>query len=278
MANCDSCPSKGNCSDDKKETCMIENNPLNNVKHIIGVMSGKGGVGKSTVSTLLAYELLRNGYKVGLMDADITGPSIPRLVNMQNKRITSTSEKGMIPLTAVGGLKVMSTNFLVDNEDAPVLWRGPIIGNLVKQFWTEVIWGELDYLIVDMPPGTSDVAITAMQVMPFSGIIMVSVPQDMVSMIVSKAVHMAEKMNVPVLGLVENMSYIQCPDCGKKISIFEDNTENFIKDKNLELLCELPMCKDLVNLSSKGIAKVNDDIIEEFTKVINCVIELDKSK
>ena len=180
----------------------------------------------------------------------------------------------MIPLTAVGGLKVMSTNFLVDNEDAPVLWRGPIIGNLVKQFWTEVIWGELDYLIVDMPPGTSDVAITAMQVMPFSGVIMVSVPQDMVSMIVSKAVHMAKKMDVPVLGIIENMSYIECPDCGKKINIFEDNTEEFIKDKNLKLLCELPMCKDLVNLSSKGIARVNDDIIEEFSKVIDCVTEL----
>lgn len=275
MASCDTCPSNGSCSDEKKENCMIENNPLNNVKHIIGVMSGKGGVGKSTVSTLLAYELLRNGYKVGLMDADITGPSIPRLLNMSGKRMTSSSEKGMIPITAVGGLKVMSTNFLVDTEDAPVLWRGPLIGNLVKQFWTEVIWGDLDYLVVDMPPGTSDVALTAMQVMPFSGVVMVSVPQDMVSMIVSKAINMSEKMNVPVLGIVENMSYIECPDCHKKISIFGDNIESFIKDKNLELLCELPMCKDLVNLSSGGIRSVNDDIIKEFSKVVNKVLEID---
>lgn len=274
MSSCNTCPSNGSCSEEQKSNCMIENNPLNNVKHIIGVMSGKGGVGKSTISTLLAYELLRNGYKVGLMDADITGPSIPRLVNMENKRITSTSEKGMVPLTAIGGLKVMSANFLVDSEDAPILWRGPLVGNLVKQFWTEVIWGELDYLIVDMPPGTSDVALTAMQVMPFTGVVMVSVPQDMVSMIVAKAINMAEKMNVPVLGIIENMSYIECPDCGKKIRIFEDSTEKFIKDNYLRLLCELPMSKDLVNLSKKGIMKVNDNIIDKFSKVIEYITEL----
>jgi Mrp family chromosome partitioning ATPase len=271
--NCNTCPSNGSCSTEKKETCMIENNPLNNVKHIIGVMSGKGGVGKSTVSAVLAYELLRNGFKVGLMDADITGPSIPRLVKLQDKRITSNSEKGMLPITAPGGLKVMSTNFLVENEDSPVLWRGPIIGNLVKQFWTDVIWGELDYLIVDMPPGTADVAITAMQSMPMSGIVMVTIPQDMVSMIVSKAVHMANKMNVPVLGVVENMSYIKCPNCNETIDMFEYNNDNFMSP-DVEILCKLPMCKELINFAQKGILGVGDDILSEFNKVIAAITKL----
>ncbi|SHJ79766.1 Chromosome partitioning ATPase, Mrp family, contains Fe-S cluster [Dethiosulfatibacter aminovorans DSM 17477] len=271
--NCNSCPSNGTCSAEKKETCMIENNPLNNVKHIIGVMSGKGGVGKSTVSAVLAYELLRNGFKVGLMDADITGPSIPRLVKLQDKRITSSSEKGMLPITAPGGLKVMSTNFLVENEDSPVLWRGPIIGNLVKQFWTDVIWGDLDYLIVDMPPGTADVAITAMQSMPMSGIVMVTIPQDMVSMIVSKAVNMANKMNVPVLGVIENMSYIKCPNCSETIDMFEYNDDNFIAP-DVDILCKLPMCKELINFAQKGILGIGDDILSEFNKVIAAITKL----
>jgi Mrp family chromosome partitioning ATPase len=273
MSSCNSCPSNGSCSTEKKESCTIENNPLNNVKKIIGVMSGKGGVGKSTVSALLAYELLRNGYKVGLMDADITGPSIPRLVKLQDQRITSSSEKGMFPITAPGGLKVMSTNFLVENEDSPVLWRGPIIGNLVKQFWTDVIWGDLDYLIVDMPPGTADVALTVMQSMPMTGIVMVTIPQDMVSMIVSKALHMTEKMNVPVIGVVENMSYIKCPHCDETIDMFEYSGDNFMED-NVKILSKLPMAKELINFSQKGITGIGDDILSEFSPVIETVTSL----
>lgn len=273
MSECNSCPSQGSCSTDKQNTCSIENNPSNNVKNIIGVMSGKGGVGKSTVSTMLAYELLRNGYKVGLMDADITGPSIPRLVKLQNERITTSSEKGMVPLTAPGGLKVMSTNFLVETEDSPVLWRGPIIGNLVKQFWTDVIWGDLDYLIVDMPPGTADVAITAMQSFPMTGILMVTVPQDMVSMIVNKAVHMANQMNIPVLGIVENMSYIQCPNCGEKIQMFEYDEKNFVDEKEVPILCKLPMAQEITTLSKYGVLGLSDEITDEFSKVVNKVIE-----
>jgi len=272
MADCNTCPSEGTCSTDKQNTCEIKNNPLNKVKNIIGVMSGKGGVGKSTVSTMLAYELLRNGYEVGLMDADITGPSIPRLVKLQDKRITTTSDKGMTPLIAPGGLKVMSTNFLVDTEDSPVLWRGPIIGNLVKQFWTDVVWGELDYLIVDMPPGTADVAITAMQSFPMTGIIMVTVPQDMVSMIVSKAVHMANKMDVPVLGVVENMSYITCPKCGEKIEMFQYDDKSFMNETEVPILCKLPMNKEITNISKNGVIGINRDITNEFSKVVNKVI------
>jgi Mrp family chromosome partitioning ATPase len=276
MSECNSCPSQGTCSTEKQNTCEITNNPLNKVKNIIGVMSGKGGVGKSTVATMLAYELLRNGYEVGLMDADITGPSIPRLVKLQDKRITTTSEKGMTPLIAPGGLKVMSTNFLVDTEDSPVLWRGPIIGNLVKQFWTDVVWGELDYLIVDMPPGTADVAITAMQSMPITGIIMVTVPQDMVSMIVSKAVHMANKMKVPVLGVVENMSYITCPKCGERIEMFEYDDNNFMEENNIPILCKLPMNKDITSISKKGVLGLNKDITDEFSKVVDTVVNYKK--
>jgi len=276
MSECNSCPSKDSCSTDKQNTCTIENNPLNNVKNIIGVMSGKGGVGKSTVSTMLAYELLRNGYDVGLMDADITGPSIPRLVKLQNERITTSSEKGMVPLTAPGGLKVMSTNFLVDTEDSPVLWRGPIIGNLVKQFWTDVIWGDLDYLIVDMPPGTADVAITAMQSFPMTGILMVTVPQDMVSMIVNKAVHMANQMNIPVLGVVENMSYIKCPNCGEKINMFEYDEKNFVDEKDVPILCKLPMTQEITTLSKYGVLGLSEEITNEFSKVVNKVIEQKK--
>ncbi|MDW7667404.1 MAG: Mrp/NBP35 family ATP-binding protein [Bacillota bacterium] len=276
MSDCKSCPSQGTCSTEKQNTCEITNNPLNKVKNIIGVMSGKGGVGKSTVSTMLAYELLRNGYEVGLLDADITGPSIPRLVKLQDKRITTTSEKGMTPLIAPRGLKVMLTNFLVDNEDSPVLWRGPIIGNLVKQFWTDVIWGDLDYLIVDMPPGTADVAITTMQSFPMTEIKMVTVPQDMVSMIVSKVVHIAKKMNVAVLDVVENMSYITCPKCGEKIEMFEYDDKSFMDETEVPILCKLPMSKEITNISKNGVLGINDEITNEFSKVIDKVVNMKK--
>ncbi len=273
MSKNNSCPSQDNSNTNKQNSSTVKNNPLNNVKNIIGVMSGKGGVGKSTVSTMLAYELLRNGYEVGLMDADITGPSIPRLVKLQDKRITTSSEKGMVPLTAPGGLKVMSTNFLVETEDSPVLWRGPIISNLVKQFWTDVIWGDLDYLIVDLPPGTADVAITTMQSMPISGVLMVTVPQDMVSMIVNKAVHMANQMDIPVLGIVENMSYMKCPKCGEKISMFEYEEKNFVDEKDVPILCKLPMSREITTLSKYGVLGLSEEITEEFSKVVNKVIE-----
>jgi len=238
---------------------MVENNPMNNIKKVIGVMSGKGGVGKSTVSVMIAQNLKKQGYKVGILDADITGPSIPRLLNINEKRAISIDE-GLIPVEDKNGIKVMSLNLIIENENEPVIWRGPVISNLVKQFWTDVLWEELDYLIVDMPPGTSDVALTVMQSIPISGMVMVSIPQDMVSMIVSKAIIMARKMNIKVLGVVENMSYIMCPDCNKKIRLFEENNINdFLRDMDLKLLGEIPMAKDILNI---------DNINTEITKNI----------
>ena len=187
MSDCGSCPSKGECSKDK-ESCGIKNNPLNNIKKIIGVMSGKGGVGKSTVSALIAKNLAKQGYKVGVLDADITGPSIPRLLGVKDSRAMGAPDNCIYPVQNAEGIKVMSLNLLIDDENQPVIWRGAMISNVVKQFYTDVIWGELDYLLIDMPPGTGDVALTVMQSIPINGIVMVSVPQDMVSMIVKKVV------------------------------------------------------------------------------------------
>ncbi|NLV76938.1 MAG: Mrp/NBP35 family ATP-binding protein [Tissierellia bacterium] len=258
MTDCNSCPSKNSCNIEEQNTCGIKNNSSNQVKNIIGVMSGKGGVGKSTVSAMIAEELNKKGFKVGIMDADITGPSIPRLLNISHKKATA-NELGIIPVTTSNGIKVMSLNLLMEDEDQPVIWRGPLIAGVVEQFWTDVQWGDLDYLIIDMPPGTGDVALTVMQSIPISGLVMVSVPQDLVSMIVSKSINMAKKLNIPILGVVENMSYVKCPDCGKKIRIFEsENTIKFLKENNLELLGELPMSKNIANVSVEG-----NDIIEE---------------
>lgn len=271
MADCNNCPVKDNCT--SQDTCTIKNNPYNFVKNIIGVMSGKGGVGKSTISALIAKDLSHKGYKVGVMDADITGPSIPRLFQIEGRRATA-NEHGIIPITTQDGIKIMSLNLLMDEEDKPVIWRGPILSSIVQQFWTDVLWGELDYLIIDMPPGTGDVALTVMQSIPISGIIMVSVPQDLVSMIVAKAVNMAKRLNIPVLGVVENMSYVLCPDCKKKIQIFEgENTENFLQEYQLDLLGELPMGKDIANISVNGNSELSEEVKDTFnsisTKIIN---------
>ncbi|GKX32150.1 iron-sulfur cluster carrier protein [Vallitalea longa] len=268
MASCDTCASNGNCSDSKKENCMVENNPINNVKNIIGVMSGKGGVGKSTVSVMLANDLVKRGYKVGILDADITGPSIPRLLGLQDKRAT-VLETGILPVIAENGLKVMSLNFLIDQENTPVIWRGPIISGTVKQFWTDVLWEDLDYLVVDLPPGTGDVALTIMQVMPITGVVMVSVPQDMVSMIVAKAINMTKKMDVDVIGVVENMSYIKCPDCGKIIKMFEGDTGDFLDKMGIKLLGELPMTKEIAR---DGINK-SEEIAKMFEKITDGIIK-----
>ena len=269
MSNCDNCPTKDGCNN--KENCMIENNPLNNVKKIIGVMSGKGGVGKSTVSVLLANELNKKGFKVGIFDADITGPSVPRLMNIEDKKAVTT-ETSILPVVTEDGIKVMSLNLLMEDENQPVIWRGPLIAGVVKQFWTDVLWEELDYLIIDMPPGTGDVALTVMQSIPINGIVMVSVPQDLVSMIVSKAVNMARKMNIKVLGVIENMSYILCPDCNKKIKMFDSNNiEEFLKSMELQLIGELPMCKEIIDISNNGMKNISgelDNILKNITEKV----------
>ena len=261
MSNCGSCPSKGECGKDQ-QSCGIENNPLNNIKKIIGVMSGKGGVGKSTVSALIARNLAKQGYKVGILDADITGPSIPRLLGVKDAKAMGAPNNCIYPVQSADGIKVMSLNLLLEDENQPVIWRGAMISNTVKQFYTDVIWGELDYLLIDIPPGTGDVALTVMQSIPISGIVMVSVPQDMVSMIVAKAVNMVRKLNIKIIGLVENMSYIVCPDCGKKIEIFKGNdTDKLLDDLQLNLLGTLPMNAGLGNVSV-GVYKDGDEEVE----------------
>ena len=240
MSNCSSCPSKGTCGK-SEDTCGIQNNARNKIKHVIGVMSGKGGVGKSSMSVLLAKELRQRGYQVGIMDADITGPSIPRLLGLEHEKAYGTND-AIEPVIDKDGIKVMSLNFLMDDENQPVVWRGPIVGNAVRQFWTDVVWEELDYLLIDMPPGTGDVALTVLQNMPVNGIVMVSTPQPMVSMIVSKAINMCKEVKVPVLGIIENMSYVVCPDCGRHIEIFaHKNTDEFLQNNDVELWAELPM-------------------------------------
>lgn len=266
MSNCNSCPSKNSCS--SKATCNIENNPNNKIKKIIGIMSGKGGVGKSTATVLLAKKLNKMGYKVGILDSDITGPSIPRLMGLQNERALCTG-KDIYPVQSIDHIKTMSINFMVDNENQPIVWKGPMVGNAVKQFYKDVIWGELDYLLIDMPPGTGDVALTVMQSIPLSGVVMVSVPQDMISMIVSKGVSMAKMLNINVLGVVENMSYIQCPDCGKKIKLFDgQETNKFLSDMNLNLLGELPMTKEIINITHHGVTEVSAELDSILTNIV----------
>ena len=268
MSNCNSCPSKGSCN--KQETCTIENNPNNKIKNVIGIMSGKGGVGKSTVTALIAKQLNKMGYKVGILDADITGPRIPRLMGVQDERAVSPNGKDIYHIVTDDNIKTMSINFMVGDENQAIVWKGPIISNTVKQFYKDVMWEELDYLLIDMPPGTGDVPLTVMQNIPLNGVIMVSVPQDMISMIVAKAVNMAKMLNVKVLGVVENMSYIQCPDCNKKIKLFDgEETEKFLKDMNLNLLGELPMTKEIVNITHNGV----DNISPELNEVLNSIVE-----
>lgn len=273
MSGCSSCASSGSCSDDKKASCETVGNPKNNISRVIGVMSGKGGVGKSTVSTMLASSLAEAGYKVGILDADITGPSIPRLMGVRGQKMVSNGE-AMLPVMAQNGVKVVSLNLILEEEDKPVVWRGPIITNTVTQFWKDVHWGDLDYLIIDMPPGTGDVALTVMQTLPVEGLVMVSVPQDMVSMIVGKAVKMAGMMNQKVLGVVQNMSYIECPGCSEKVRIFDSqNTSNYLEELNLELLAELPMSPRLTAFGEGGISNADEALNALFKPVMERVVE-----
>lgn len=266
MGNCNSCPSKGNCN--KQVNCTIENNENNKIKKIIGVMSGKGGVGKSTVTTLIAKKLNKLGYKVGILDADITGPSIPRLMGLQNERAHSANGVEIAPVVSKEGIKTMSINYMVSDESQPVVWKGPIVSKTVKQFYKDVLWEELDYLLIDMPPGTGDVAISVMQSIPINGLVMVTVPQDMISMIVAKAVNMAKMMQVEVLGIVENMSYIKCPDCGKEIRIFDtEEVDNTLE--NINLLAKLPMTREVIEFTHKQ----SHEISEELDSILENLVE-----
>ena len=232
-------------------------NEHSSVKKVIGVVSGKGGVGKSMVTALSALAATRNGYKTGIMDADITGPSIPRMFGVHEKAMGS--EFGIIPAVTPTEIKIMSINLLVENETDPVVWRGPVIAGVVEQFWTDVLWEDLDVLFVDMPPGTGDVPLTVFQSLPIDGIIVVTSPQDLVSMIVTKAVNMAKLMNVPVLGLVENMSYVTCPDCGRRIEVFGQSQAEAVAAANgIKILEKLPIDPLLSQEADAGKIEFNE--------------------
>lgn len=261
MSACDSCPSKNGCT--SKDTCTKKNEPTyepmnsnSSIKKVIGVASGKGGVGKSFVTTTLAIKLASMGLKVGIMDADITGPSIPRAFGLK-EMLTSTEENHIIPAQTKGGIKVVSLNLLLPDETAPVIWRGPVISGLVRQFWTDVDWGMLDVLLIDMPPGTGDVPLTVFQSIPLDGLVLVSTPQDLVSMIVSKATNMASMMKVNILGLVENMSYTVCPHCNEKISLFGNDMalKRAAAQANLKILDKMPLDPEMTGLVDDGMAE-----------------------
>lgn len=242
--------SSGSCSS-KPESFIEKTNELNSIKRVIGVISGKGGVGKSLVTSTLAVLMRRKGYRIGVLDADITGPSIPKMFGITKK--AEGSEFGIYPERTHNNINVMSVNLLLEKDDSPVIWRGPIISGTVKQFWTDVIWGEIDYLFLDMPPGTGDVPLTVFQSIPLDGVVIVTSPQDLVSLIVRKAYNMAKSMNIPVLGIVENMSWFKCPDCGKDIKLFgESKIEEIASKLGVPVLGRMPIDPSIAELCDQG--------------------------
>ena len=265
--NCETCgvDCASRSSAQKQQDFKVNAHPLSNIKKVIAVVSGKGGVGKSMVTASLANQKAKEGYKVGILDADITGPSIPKMYGLKGP--ANVDDKGVYPAVAANGVKVMSINLLLPGEEEPVIWRGPVIAGTVKQFWTDVIWGDLDYLFVDMPPGTGDVPLTVFQSLPVDGVVIVSSPQDLVRMIVMKAYKMAQMMSVPVLGIVENYSYLVCPDCGKKLSIFgESHIDEIAAEIGVPVLGKMPIHPEFAELVDEGrfaevdntdIAKIN---------------------
>lgn len=249
---CNTCNEKDTCNGKScSKPAKLAPNELTSVKNMIAVMSGKGGVGKSSVSALLAVNLARKGYKAGVLDADITGPSIPKMFGIKAR--PDMRNNYMYPVESSRGIKIMSLNLLLQREDEPVIWRGPVISGAVKQFWTDVAWGELDYLVVDLPPGTGDVPLTVMQSLPLTGFVIVTSPQDLAGLIVKKALNMARHMNVPILGLVENMSYLKCPDCGAEIKLFGGNSgPTLARENGIPLLEKMPVDPELAALCDKG--------------------------
>ena len=247
--NCDSCGES--CSSRSPESLLAPANKLSNVKHVIAVVSGKGGVGKSTVTSMMAVAMNKLGYKTAILDADITGPSIPQAFGL-HQRADGDGEY-IYPVKTKMGIEVMSVNLLLEDETQPVVWRGPVIAGVVKQFWNEVVWNDVDYMFVDMPPGTGDVPLTVYQSIRLDGIVIVTSPQELVSMIVAKAANMAKLMNIPILGIVENMSYVKCPDCGKEIKIFgEGNTAETAKELGVPVLAKIPFDRELSKLCDNG--------------------------
>ena len=239
------------------------------IKKVIAVVSGKGGVGKSLVTSLMAVNAQRRGFKAAVLDADITGPSIPKVFGINGR--AQATENALFPCKSRGGVSVMSLNLLTDNETDPVIWRGPVIAGAVTQFWTDVIWGDVDYMFVDMPPGTGDVPLTVFQQLPIEGIIVVTSPQELVSMIVAKALNMAKLMRIPVLGIVENMSYVKCPDCGKQIKVFgESHIDEIAAENGIEVLGKIPMIPEIAALCDAGNI---EDVAQEYIPAADSIFE-----
>lgn len=259
---------------------QFDENALSRAKRVIAVLSGKGGVGKSLVTGSLAIELARAGNTVGILDADITGPSIPKMFGMGGRRAGALG-KLLLPELSTGGIRVMSSNLLLEHETDPVLWRGPVIAGAIRQFWSETSWGPLDYLLIDMPPGTGDVALTVFQSLPVDGIVIVTSPQDLVSMIVAKAVNMADKMQVPVLGVIENMSYATCPDCGRKLEIFgHSKLDSVAADYGVSVLGRLPIDPDLAAACDAGTIEqqLPQDFLRDAVKAVSSVPAHEESR
>ena len=263
--NCESCSKKDNCNEND---LRVKTNNYSFIDKIVGVVSGKGGVGKSLVTALIAKELNKKGYNVAILDADITGPSIPKMFGLTGK--ASSTEIGIMPMLTKSNIKVMSTNLLLDKDDQPVIWRGPIIASMVSQFYTDVVWDKVDVMLVDMPPGTGDVPLTVFQSLPVDSIVVVTSPQELVSMIVGKAVNMANLMNIPIIGVVENMSYFHCPDNGKDYKIFGDSHLEETCDKyDLDVLGNIPIDPLIASLADKGeIENLNDLYLEKLVEKI----------
>ncbi len=248
-SDCEHCAQAGSCTS-KPQDLRAEANPFSNVKKVIAVVSGKGGVGKSMVTASLARLMRRQGKSVGILDADVTGPSIPKMFGIHEEIVGS--EAGMLPAEALDGTEIMSVNLLLPNETDPVIWRGPVISGVVQQFWTDVMWGDLDYLFVDMPPGTGDVPLTVFQSLPVDGVIIVTSPQDLVQMIVKKAYNMAQQMHIPVLGIIENYSYMICPDCGAKIPVFGESCVDAVAaDLDIPVLGKIPIDPKLAEAADR---------------------------
>ena len=260
------CPSKG-----KPQDLTAPLHQMSSVKKVIAVVSGKGGVGKSMVTSMLAVQMNRRGKKTAILDADVTGPSIPKVFGIKQRAMGN--ELGLFPVTTKTGIDVMSVNLLLEDLEAPVVWRGPVIAGTVKQFWSDVIWQDVDYMFVDMPPGTGDVPLTVFQSIPLDGIVIVTSPQELASLIVSKAVNMAKMMNIPIIGIVENMSYYKCPDCGKEIKVFgESHVDEVAAKHGLKVLAKLPINSDIAVNFDKGLAELVE--VPEIDGAVDAVEEL----
>ena len=266
--NCSSCSEDCAERKEKKNDFSVKPHEMSSIKKVIGVVSGKGGVGKSLVTSMLAVTMNRMGYHTAILDADVTGPSIPKAFGIREK--ATGSELGLFPVKSTTGIEIMSINLLLENDTDPVVWRGPIIGNTVKQFWTDVIWNNVDFMFIDMPPGTGDVPLTVFQSIAVDGIIVVTSPQELVSMIVSKAVKMAELMKIPIIGLVENMSYFKCPDCGKEHKIFGDShIDEIAEEHKLKVLAKIPINPKISAACDQGkIEFVDGDWLDSVARIL----------